>query len=194
MATTLEPIAATGTQTWALDAMHANVDFAIKHLMISTVRGRFGDITGTLKGDLTTPETFELEVTLLTESIDTRQAQRDAHLRSPDFFDALKWPTIRFVGKSIKGDVSDEFKLIGDLTIRDVTKEVTLNVTNEGAVKDPFGNNRIGFSATAKVDRRDFGLTYNMALEAGGFVLGDEIKISVDAEFTAVPAEAAVAA
>jgi polyisoprenoid-binding protein YceI len=194
MATTLEPTVETGTQTWALDAMHANVDFAIKHLMISTVRGRFGDISGTLKGDVTRPETFELEVNLLTESIDTRQAQRDAHLRSPDFFDALKWPTIRFVGKSIKGDVSDEFKLIGDLTIRDVTKEITLSVTNEGAVKDPMGNNRIGFSATAKVDRRDFGLTYNMALEAGGFVLGDEVQISVDAEFTAVPAEAAIAA
>ena len=176
------------TTTWQLDPAHTSVEFAVKHLMISTVKGRFGDVSGTLKGKLEDPTNASAEVDIVVESIDTRQAQRDAHLRSADFFDAIKWPTIRFVSKRVEGDVNGEFALIGDLTIRDVTREIKLDVTNEGAVKDPWGNSRIGFSAKGKVDRRDFGLTYNQALEAGGFVVGDEIRISIDAEFTAVAA------
>ena len=194
MSTTLEPIAETGTQTWLIDSSHTGVEFAVKHLMISTVKGRFSEVTGTLKGDINQPETFSLEVSIATESIDTRQAQRDAHLRSPDFFDAMKWPAITFVGKSIDGDVANEFKLTGDLTIRDVTRQIVLDVTNEGSVRDPWGNSRIGFSARTKIDRRDFGLTWNQALEAGGLVVGDEIKISVDVELTAVAADASAAA
>ena len=194
MTTAIEPTTETATQTWAIDGSHTGVEFAVKHLMISTVKGRFSEVTGTLKGDITQPETFSLEVNIGTESIDTRQAQRDAHLRSADFFDATRWPAITFVGKSIDGDVSDEFRLIGDLTIRDVTRQIVLDVTNEGRVTDPWGNARIGFSAKSKIDRRDFGLTWNQALEAGGFVVSDEIKISVDVEFTAVAAETAAAA
>lgn len=185
MSTTIEPIA-TGLPTWEIDAAHTNIEFAVKHLMISTVKGRFADVTGTLKGDLTRPEKFELEVNLATVSIDTRQGQRDDHLRSPDFFDAEKWPSIRFVGNRIEGDVNGDFTLHGQLTIRDVTRELQLQATNEGAVRDPWGNSRVGFSARGKIDRRDFGLLYNQALEAGGIVVGNEIKISVDAEFTAV--------
>ena len=113
---------------------------------------------------------------------------------SADFFDAIKWPAIRFVSKGVEGDVHGDFALVGDLTIRDVTREIKLDVTNEGTITDPWGNSRIGFSAKTKVDRRDFGLTYNQALEAGGFVVGDEIRISIDAEFTAVVAEADVSA
>ena len=176
----------TTVQTWQVDAAHTNVEFAVKHLMISTVKGRFADVSGELKGDLTDPNSFELEVSVDTASIDTRQAQRDAHLRSPDFFDAAQWPSIRFVGKRVEGNVADEFSLFGDITIRDVTRELELRVTNEGSVVDPWGGSRIGFSAKGKLDRRDFGLLYNQALEAGGFVVGDEIKISVDVEFTAV--------
>lgn len=194
MSTTLEPIAETGAQTWLIDSSHTGVEFAVKHLMISTVKGRFSEVTGTLKGDISQPETFSLEVSIATESIDTRQAQRDAHLRSPDFFDAMKWPAITFVGKTIDGDVANEFKLTGDLTIRDVTRQIVLDVTNEGSVRDPWGNSRIGFSARTKIDRRDFGLTWNQALEAGGLVVGDEIKISVDVELTAVAADTSAAA
>ena len=182
MTTTLEPIVST---VWQLDAAHTNVEFAVKHLMISTVKGRFSDVSGKLVGSLDDPASFELEVDIATESVDTRQSQRDAHLRSPDFFDSMKWPSIRFVGKRVEGDLNNEFSLVGDITIRDVTREITLAVTNEGSLRDPWGNDRIGFSAKAKLDRRDFGLLYNQALEKGGFVVGDEIKISIDAEFSA---------
>jgi polyisoprenoid-binding protein YceI len=185
MTTTLEPIAAP-TTTWLLDTAHTNVEFAVKHLMIATVKGRFGDVSGKLTGTLDDPSTFGLEVKIATDSIDTRQSQRDAHLKSPDFFDADRWPAITFVGKRLVGDFKNEFSLIGDITIRDVSREIVLEVTNEGSVRDPWGNERIGFSAKARVDRRDFGLLYNQALEAGGFVVGDEIKISIDVEFTAV--------
>lgn len=173
-------------KTWKIDSTHTGVEFAVKHLMISTVKGHFSDVAGELTGNIDEPENFGLEVTIGTASVDTRQAQRDGHLRSADFFDAEKYPSIVFKGKRIDGDVASEFKLYGDLTIRDVTKEVVLDVTNEGAVVDPWGGQRIGFSAKGKLDRRDFGLTYNQALEAGGWVVGDEIKISVDVEFTAV--------
>lgn len=194
MITTLEPIA-TSIPTWQIDAAHTNVEFAVKHLMISTVKGRFADVAGTLKGDLAQPKKgFELEINLATASIDTRQGQRDDHLRSADFFDAGQWPNIRFVGKRIDGDINGDFTLHGEITIRDVTRELKLDATNEGTVTDPWGGSRVGFSAKGKLDRREFGLRYNQALEAGGFVVGDEIKISVDAEFTAVIEEAAVAA
>jgi polyisoprenoid-binding protein YceI len=192
MTTAIQP--ETATTTWAIDPAHSNIEFAVKHLMIATVKGRFGDMTGTLKGNLDQPERFDLDVSIAVESIDTRQAQRDAHLRSADFFDAERWPTIHFVGKRIEGDVNGEFDLIGDLSIRDVTREVRLDVTNEGAAKDPWGNSRIGFSARGKIDRREFGLTWNQALETGGFVVGDEIRISIDAEFTAQAAEVSEAA
>lgn len=183
MATTLAP--QIGTRTWNLDAAHTSVEFAVKHLMISTVKGRFGDVKGVITGDINNPESFDLNVDIDVASIDTRQGQRDAHLRSADFFDAEQFPTIHFVGKKIVGDVETEFKLVGEITIRDVTREVVLDVTNEGAVKDPWGNDRVGFSAKTRIDRREFGLTYNQALETGGFVVGDEIRISIDAEFTA---------
>jgi polyisoprenoid-binding protein YceI len=171
---------------WTIDSTHTGVEFAVKHLMISTVKGHFSDVSGSLTGDINNPESFGLDVKIGVESVDTRQGQRDAHLRSADFFDAAKYPTIEFKGKRIDGDVADEFKLYGDLTIRGVTREIVLNVTNEGSVVDPWGGSRIGFSAKGKIDRRDYGLTYNQALETGGFVVGDEIKISVDVEFTAV--------
>jgi polyisoprenoid-binding protein YceI len=108
---------------------------------------------------------------------------RDNHLRSPDFFDVANYPVMRFVGSRIEGDVTKNFRVIGDLTIRDITREVTLDVENEGATTDPWGNQRVGFSATAKLNRADFGLTYNQALEAGGVLVGEEVKLSIDAEF-----------
>jgi polyisoprenoid-binding protein YceI len=184
--TPTETAVKSAVKTWKIDSTHTGVEFAVKHLMISNVKGHFSDVAGELSGNIDEPENFGLEVTIGTASVDTRQAQRDAHLRSPDFFDAEKYPSIVFKGKRIDGDTASEFRLYGDLTIRDVTKEIVLTVTNEGAVVDPWGGQRIGFSAKGKVDRREFGLTYNQALEAGGWVVGDEIKISVDVEFTAV--------
>ena len=172
---------------WQLDAAHANVEFAVRHLMISSVKGRFGDIAGAITLDPENSGAASVDVTLQTASIDTRQEQRDAHLRSADFFDAEKWPTITFRGNRVAGDTDSEFLLFGDLTIRDVTRPVILEVTKEGEGSDPWGNFRVAYSAKTKIDRRQFGLTYNQALETGGVVVGDEIKISVDAEFTAVP-------
>ncbi len=185
MTAAIETIVESPVAVWEIDPAHTNVEFAVKHLMISTVKGRFAEVTGSLKGNIEQPDSFELDVVIGTGSVDTRQAQRDAHLRSPDFFNAEQFPTIRFVGKRIEGDTAGEFSLFGDITIRDVTRALELKVTNEGAARDPWGGSRIGFSASAKLDRRDFGLVYNQALEAGGFVVGDAIKITVDVEFTA---------
>ena len=184
-ATLAQPLSEIAT-TWQLDPAHSNVEFGVRHLMISTVKGRFGDISGTVTLDPYDESAAAVDITVQTASIDTRQEQRDAHLRSPDFFDAESWPVISFHGTSVEGDTDSEFQLTGDLTIRDVTREITLDVTKEGQGSDPWGNVRAAYSATGKIDRRDFGLSYNQILEAGGVVVGDEIKISVDVEFTAV--------
>ena len=187
MATTIEQTAgAPTTTTWKIDPTHTNVEFGIRHLMISTVKGRFGEVSGTVAFDPADPSALSVDVTIGVASIDTRQEQRDGHLRSPDFFDVERYPAIRFVGTRLQGNVDGEFTLTGNLTIRDVTQPTILHVTSEGRVRDPWGNERAGFSATGKIDRRAFGLTWNQALEAGGFVVGDEVKISIDIELTRV--------
>jgi polyisoprenoid-binding protein YceI len=168
--------------TWTVDGAHAEVGFAVKHLMISTVRGRFGKVAGTVDRDEAHPLSSKIDVTVDVSSIDTRQEQRDNHLRSPDFFDAANFPTMHFVSRRLEGDLDDEFKAVGDLTIRGVTKEVTLDVKAEGRVRDPWGNDRAGFSATGKISRSAFGLIWNQVLEAGGVTVGDEVKISIDVE------------
>src|SRR5436190_10276667 len=162
-------------QTWAIDSMHAEVGFAVKHLMISTVRGRFGAVSGTVTLDPANPTASLVDVTIDVASIDTRQEMRDNHLRSPDFFDVANYPTMHFVSKRIDGDIQRKFRVVGDLTIRDVTREVTLDATNEGSTKDPWGNDRVGISALGKLNRNDFGLTWNQALEAGGVVVGEDV-------------------
>jgi polyisoprenoid-binding protein YceI len=168
--------------TWTVDASHAEVGFAVRHLMISTVRGRFGGVSGTVTLDDRNPSASKADVTIDVTSIDTRQEQRDAHLRSPDFFDVANHPTMHFESTRVEGDTNSEFKLIGNLTIRGVTREITLDVTAEGRGRDPWGNDRAGFSAKGKINRGDFGLTWNQVLEAGGVTVGDEVKLSIDAE------------
>lgn len=170
-----------GTVTWQIDPMHSHVEFAVKHMMISTVKGRFADVKGTVVLDEADLTSGVVDVTLAVASIDTRQQQRDDHLRSADFFDAQRFPTIHFVSKSVARH-GDGFRVVGDLTIRDVTREVTLAVTDEGRGRDPWGKTRAGVSATTKIDRREFGLVYNQTLETGGILVGDEVKISVEAE------------
>jgi polyisoprenoid-binding protein YceI len=171
------------TSTWQLDASHSSIGFSVKHLMIATVRGSFGKFEAAFSGDEKDMTNAKVTVSVETASIDTSNDQRDGHLRSPDFFEAEKYPAITFVGKKIIGDAFGDFKLVGDLTIRDVTKEITLDVTFEGRAKDPWGNSRLGYSANAKLRRSDFGLTWNQALEAGGVVVSEEVKISVEASF-----------
>ena len=154
----------------AIDPAHTSVEFAVKPLMISNVKGRFSDVTGTLEANADDLASGALQVSVAIASVDTRQEQRDAHLRSPDFFDAEQWPTMQFTGKRVEGDIKDEFRLIGDLTIRDTTRELALAVTNEGTIKDPWGNDRIGFSARERSTDVTLAFPYNQYFEAGGFV------------------------
>ena len=174
---------ATATRTtWKIDPTHSQVEFAVKHLMISTVRGRFADVAGTVVTDEADPSTSEADVTISVASIDTREARRDEHLRSADFFDAATHPTITFKSTRVTGVTGNQFKLVGNLTIHGVTRDVTLDVTSEGRATDPWGGERAGYTAATKISRKEFGLNWNQALETGGFVVGDEIKISLDLE------------
>lgn len=165
--------------TWTLDPAHTTVGFTVRHAGISKVRGTFGDLEGTLVvgqgGD-----DLRFEATLQTASVSTGNADRDGHLKSADFFDAETFPEIRFVSTEVSGD-----SLTGELTIRDVTKPVTLDFSYEGAATDPFGTYRAGFTGETTISRKEFGLTWNAALEAGGVLVSDEVKIQVEAEFTA---------
>ncbi len=179
---TTATVAAPTSAPWQIDPTHTEIEFSARHLMISNVKGRFSNPTGTVTIDPTRPRVVDLEVTFPVATIDTRNEQRDAHLKSADFFDAEKFPEITFKGKRIDGDIGSEFKLVGDLTLHGVTREVTLDVTAEGAGGDPWGNERLGFSATGKLDRKDFGLVYNQILETGGVAVGDTIKIVINTE------------
>jgi len=173
---------AAGARTaWKLDPIHSLVEFSAKHLMITTVKGRIADVVGTVYTDEKDPKKSSVEAMLKAASLDTRTDQRDQHLRSADFLNAEVYPEIKFRSTRIEGD-KENFKLTGDLTIRDVTKPVTLDVQFEGKTKDPWGGERVGFSGTGKIDRRDFGLTWNQALEAGGVVVGNEIKINLEVQ------------
>jgi len=172
--------------SWKIDPAHSGVEFVVTHLMISKVRGRFSDISGSVTTD-GTPEGSRIEAEIGTASITTNDAGRDTHLRSGDFFDVEKYPKIRFVSTGVKSTGSDEFVVTGDLTIRGVTRPVDMNVTSEGLTRDPWGNDRAGFSGTLKIDRREFGLTWNQALEAGGVMVSNEVKLTIDVELTHVP-------
>jgi polyisoprenoid-binding protein YceI len=182
MTAAVETAPATGTRTeWKLDPTHTIVEFSAKHLMITTVKGRITDIEGSIFTDEKNPKNSSVQATLNAISIDTRTEQRDQHLRSADFLHVEKYPTIGFKSTRIEGD-NKEFKLTGDLTIRDVTREITLDVQFEGQTKDPWGGERVGFSAQGKIDRREFGLTWNQLLETGGLAVGNDIKINIEVE------------
>ncbi len=181
MTTTLAPSPA-AVGRWTIDAMHSHVEFAVRHLMISTTKGRFSDVTGGVTVDEADPSVMTLDVTIPVATVDTRQPDRDTHLRSADFFDVERYPTITFKARHV-GDLESEFQLIGDLTMHGVTREISLDVTPEGQAPNPMGpGRRAGFSAKTTLDRRDFGLTYNAVLETGGVAIGHDIKVSIDLE------------
>ena len=169
--------------TWKVDSSHSHVEFAVRHLMIATVKGRFGEVSGTLHGDDDDLANASIELTIPVASIDTREAQRDAHLRSADFFEADRYPTIQFRSTRITRAGADRFTVEGDLTIRDVTKRITLTVEAGGRVRDPWGNERVAYSTSTRISRKEFGLTWNQVLEAGGVAVGDEVKVSAELEF-----------
>lgn len=169
--------------TWQIDPAHANVEFKVKHMMVANVKGVFAKLEGTIEADDADLAKAKVSVTIDTASIDTNNAKRDEHLRSPDFFDVAKFPTMTFASKRIVATGGSVSQVIGDLTIRDVTREVTLEVAELSApVKDPWGNLRRGVTASAQINRKDFGLTWNKVLEAGGVAVGDEVKIALDIE------------
>jgi polyisoprenoid-binding protein YceI len=178
----MSTVSAPSTTTWKIDPAHTNVEFSVRHLMIATVKGRFTDVSGTVKIDEADLSRSEIDVTINVASIDTREQQRDAHLRSADFFDVEKYPTMTFRSTRVEPGQDGRLTVVGDLTIRGITKPVTLDVTSEGRAKDPWGGERAGFSATTRINRTDFGLTWNQALETGGVLVGDEVKISLDVE------------
>ena len=170
-----------GPTTWKIDPAHTSVEFSVKHMMIATVKGRFADLSGTVVVDEANPTGGRADITINAASIDTREAQRDTHLKSAEFFDVEKFSTITFRSTRLDGD-GQAFKMIGDLTIHGVTRPITLDVTHEGRGKDPWGGERVGYAATGKIKRSDYGLTWNAALETGGFLVGDDVKISLDIE------------
>jgi polyisoprenoid-binding protein YceI len=181
---TATPAAAPGSRiVWTIDSAHTGVEFAVRHLMISTVKGRFAGVAGTvIAGDDLTKA--EVDITIDAASIDTREPQRDAHLRSADFLDVEEFPTLTFKSRKVEHVGGDDYKLTGDLTIHGVTRQVTLDVTTFGKLVDPWGNEKAGFNAATKIKRGDYGLVWNVALEAGGVVVGDEVKISIEVELT----------
>jgi polyisoprenoid-binding protein YceI len=167
--------------TYSVDPAHSTVEFIVRHLMIAKVRGRFTSVTGQVEVPAGSDMPSAVSATIGTASIDTREAQRDEHLRSADFFEAEKFPQITFQSMRIHG-TADDFTIEGDLTIHGVTHKVDLKGTFEGRATDPWGNQRIGYSAHAKISRKDFGLTWNAALETGGVAVGDEVRIELNIE------------
>ena len=171
-----------GTAVWRMDPTHTHAEFGVRHLMISTVKGHFSEVAGTVVVEDGDPTTAQVDVTIGVASIDTRVGQRDDHLRSADFFDAERFPTITFRSTKVDPVGDDRYEVLGDLTIRDVTRPVTLDAQGLGSLRDPWGNERAGYTATARIDRKDFGLLWNQALETGGVVVGDEVKIELEVE------------
>lgn len=173
---------ASGVTTWTIDASHTNALFTVRHLMISNVRGEFQKLSGTVTYDPSRPEATVVKASIEVASINTREQKRDDHLRSADFFDAERYPTIEFVSKGVRRG-KDGLEIVGDLTIRSSTREVVLAVEGPTPEQtDPWGNVRLGASATTKIKRSDFGMTWNSALETGGVLVGDEINIHIDVE------------
>ena len=183
MNTTLQ-ISTTGT--YAIDTTHSRVGFVARHAMVTKVRGSFNEFEGTGYFDAEQPANSRLAVTIQAASIDTRNADRDAHLRSNDFFDMDTYPTLRFVSTSVQAAGSDVYRVTGDLTIKAVTKPVTLDLEVTGTAVDPYGNTRLGLEGSTVINRKDWGVNWNAALEAGGVLVGE--KVTLEFEISAIKA------
>lgn len=165
---------------WAVDPTHSSVDFSIKHMMISKVKGSFTSFDATIEADPADLTTASISVTVDLASINTNNADRDNHLKSGDFFGIDENPKMTFVAKSIRKTGDGEYEVTGDLSLHGVTRSETFDVVFEGEGKDPWGNEKAGFSATGSIKRSDYGLTWNAALETGGFLIGDDVKVSIE--------------
>jgi polyisoprenoid-binding protein YceI len=182
MSTSTSP--ATSVRTLTIDRSHSEALFTVRHL-ITKVRGRFRDFEGTITYDEAHPERSRVQFTIQASSIDTNEPNRDTHLRSGDFFDVDRFPTITFVSTGVAPDGSGGFNVTGDLTIRDVCRPVVLPVAFHGFAKDPWGNQRAGFETELKLNRKDYGLNWNAALETGGFLVGDEVTVTLSIQAVA---------
>ena len=181
------------TSHWQLDPAHTSVEFSVKHMMMTTVKGRFKEVKGTITVDADEPDHSAVEVEVAVASLDTGVADRDAHLRSGDFFDAGKYPKITFRSRRVEGSTEQEgsrFRLTGVLTIRDTPMEVELDCVFGGRGRDPWGGERIGFSATGEVDRRDWGLRWNQSIESGGVLVANRVKLEIEVQFVRQEASA----
>jgi polyisoprenoid-binding protein YceI len=167
---------------WQIDPSHSQAQFSVRHLMVSNVRGEFGKLAGTAVLDEQDITRSRVEATIDATTINTREAKRDAHLKSADFFDVARFPTLTFKSTSVKQAGKDHLAVTGDLTLHGVTRPITLDVTLTPEVKSPFGDVRRGASATGKLSRKDYGLKWNVALETGGVVVGDEVSLTIDVE------------
>jgi polyisoprenoid-binding protein YceI len=171
------------TVNYQIDPAHSTAGFKVRHLMVANVRGEFAGLSGAIVYDPANPANSKVDAEIDVNTLTTRDAQRDAHLKSPDFFDVDKYPTIHFASRKISPSGDGEWKVTGDLTIHGITKEVTLHVEGPASeVKDPWGNVKTGIVATTKINRKDFGLTWNVALETGGVLVGEEVQIQIEAE------------
>jgi polyisoprenoid-binding protein YceI len=179
-----------GAQTYAIDKAHSEVSFQVRHLL-TKVRGRFTEFSGTVRVDDQHPENSSVTLTIDASSVDTNTPDRDQHLRSADFFHVESHPTLTFASTRITKKGRDTYELTGTLTIRGVSKEITFPVTHLGIAKDPWGNTRAGFEAATTLNRKDFGLLWNAALETGGFLVGDEVQISLSIQAVAQAAASA---
>lgn len=168
--------------SWQLDYTHSHIQFSVRHMMISKVKGEFEKFEGTVSFDEANPTNTTVNVSVDLSSINTREEKRDGHLRSADFFDVENHPTMTFVSKRVEKTGENTGKLIGDLTIRGITKEVTLNVEYAGQAKSPWGTVSAGFTAAGKINRKEFGLTWNAALETGGVLVGEDVEIAIEVE------------
>ena len=169
--------------SWQIDPMHTSVEFTVRHMMISNIKGVFEKTSGTVTVEGSDPTSAKIDATIDASSIDTRVDRRDEDLKSPNFLDVAKYPTITFKSTKVEAAGEGKWKVTGNLTLHGVTKSVVLDVESSGApIKDPFGNTRAGASATTKINRKDFGLTYNKTLETGGVMVGDDVAISIDVE------------
>ncbi len=175
---------------WIFDSSHSSIAFSVRHLMISKVRGSFGKWSGKLEHNEADPTRSKIEVRIDASSVDTREEKRDAHLRSPDFFDVATHPELVFTSTSIAAD-GDGYVVRGDLTLHGVTRPVELAVESLGRGKDPWGNERVAFAAKTTINRRDFGLNWNQALETGGILVGEKVEIELDVQAIKAAAEQA---
>lgn len=172
-----------GPAVWQIDPSHASAQFSVRHMMVSNVRGEFSRVTGSVRLDSNDVSRSSIEAVIDASSIQTREPARDQHLRSADFLDVERYPVITFTSRSVEGSAGAGFRVTGDLTIRGVTRLVVLDVEPlSPEIKDPYGNVRVGTSGATKIDRRDFGLTWNGVLETGGVLVGNEVKITLDVE------------